>query len=70
MIIRDRVVASARSSRSQIILDGDDEGLQKLRNQTHHRTVPQVFIGDEFIGGFDDLKALEASGELDKKLQS
>ena len=65
-----RLLDSKGISYEKIILDGDDEGLQKLRNQTHHRTVPQVFIGDEFIGGFDDLKALEASGELDKKLQS
>lgn len=29
------------------------------------RTVPQIFIGDRHVGGFDDLYALERSGELD-----
>ena len=49
-------------------LDGDSEGLQKIRQQTGQRTVPQIFIGDEFIGGHDDLVALERSGQLDQKL--
>jgi glutaredoxin 3 len=29
------------------------------------RTVPQVFIGDRHVGGFDDLRALDDAGELD-----
>ena len=32
------------------------------------RTVPQIFIDDRHIGGFDDLSALERSGELDPLL--
>ncbi len=32
------------------------------------RTVPQIFIGDRHVGGFDDLYALDKSGELDKLL--
>ncbi len=33
-----------------------------------YTSVPQIFIGDEFIGGFDQLHALEVSGKLDDKL--
>lgn len=32
------------------------------------RTVPMIFIGDECIGGYDDLAALEHAGRLDEKL--
>jgi len=32
------------------------------------RTVPQIFIHGEGIGGFDELAALERTGELDKRL--
>ena len=32
------------------------------------RTVPQVFVGDVHVGGFDDLCSLDKSGELDKLL--
>ncbi len=31
-------------------------------------TVPQIFIGDEHVGGWDDLFALETTGRLDAKL--
>ena len=30
------------------------------------RTVPQIFIGDRHVGGYDDLYALDKAGELDK----
>ena len=33
------------------------------------RTVPQIFIGDEHIGGCDDLFELEQGGKLDAKLK-
>jgi glutaredoxin 3 len=33
------------------------------------RTVPQIFIGDRHVGGFDELYALEKSGELDTILR-
>lgn len=33
-----------------------------------YRTVPMIFIGDEFIGGFSDLKALHDQGELRGRL--
>ena len=39
-----------------------------LVQQTGRRTVPQIFIGDESIGGFDELRALDRTGELDRKL--
>jgi glutaredoxin 3 len=32
------------------------------------QTVPQVFIGERHVGGFDDLHALEKRGELDRIL--
>jgi len=36
--------------------------LERSRGQ---RTVPQIFIGDRHVGGFDDLYALDKAGELD-----
>ncbi len=37
----------------------------ELMARTRHRTVPQIFIGERFIGGFDELYALDRKGELD-----
>jgi glutaredoxin 3 len=38
--------------------------------KTGRRTVPQIFINDQHIGGFDDLAALDHAGELDALLAS
>lgn len=40
----------------------------ELRERTGRRTVPQIYIGDRHVGGYDDLAALDASGELDELL--
>jgi len=36
---------------------------------THRRTVPQIYIGDRHVGGFDDLSALDRAGGLDPLLK-
>jgi len=42
---------------------------QAMTQRAHGRlTVPQVFIDDTHVGGFDDLSALDRSGELDRML--
>ncbi|MBX3261124.1 MAG: glutaredoxin 3 [Labilithrix sp.] len=52
----------------EIDVSSDPEKRAWLVETTGRRTVPQIFIGDEPIGGFDELRALDLSGELDKKL--
>jgi len=52
----------------EIDLSHDEETRGKIQDETGWMTVPMIFIGEEFIGGFDDLSALERSGELDKKI--
>ena len=46
-------------------LSGDWEARQALIASTGQRTVPQIFIGETFIGGFDELRALDTQGKLD-----
>ena len=46
----------------------NEQLFEEIKQKTGSRTVPQIFIGDEFIGGCDDLHALDASKELDAKL--
>lgn len=41
-----------------------DEMRAWLREKTGRKTVPQIFFGERHIGGFDDLAALDARGEL------
>jgi alkyl hydroperoxide reductase subunit F len=41
---------------------------QEMIERSRRRTVPQIFVNGESIGGYDDLARLNASGELDRKL--
>ena len=54
----------------EINLEGKQDEMAQLIQKTGMRTVPQIFIDDELVGGFTELNALEKSGELDKKLKS
>ena len=36
----------------------------EMMEKTHRRTVPQIFIGSVYVGGFDDLSALDRAGKL------
>ncbi|MBI5626153.1 MAG: glutaredoxin 3 [Nitrosomonadales bacterium] len=40
----------------------------KMMEITGRRTVPQIYIGDEYVGGYDDLASLDGADELDKLL--
>lgn len=53
---------------SEIRVDLDSEALQTMVEKSGRRTVPQIFINDQSVGGFDDLWALEQSGKLDEML--
>lgn len=48
----------------EINLSKDPEGRAELAARTGMMTFPQVFVGDELIGGFDDLQAADRSGRL------
>ena len=48
----------------EISIEGKPELAEKLFSETGFRTVPQIFIGDDCIGGFDDLYDLEREGKL------
>ncbi len=42
----------------------------EMVEKTGRRTVPQIYIGGTHVGGFDELAALDAAGELDPLLQA
>ena len=47
---------------------GNDELRAEMERLSGGRTVPQIFINDEPVGGFDDVYELDRQGELDKLL--
>jgi glutaredoxin 3 len=52
----------------KIRVDLDPARRVEMMEKTGRRTVPQIYIGDTHIGGFDDLAALERAGGLDPLL--
>ncbi len=54
----------------EIDLSNDPEKREKLSSETGWMTVPMIFIGQEFIGGSDDLHRIAENGQLDAKLNS
>ena len=44
------------------------ERRREMMEKTGRRTVPQIYIGDTHVGGFDDLAALDEAGGLDPLL--
>lgn len=54
----------------EIDVTRDDEKRAWLVEATGRRTVPQIFIGEEAIGGSDDLHALDREGKLMPKVEA
>jgi glutaredoxin 3 len=54
----------------KIQVDDFPEKREEMVRITGRRTVPQIFIGERHVGGFDDMAALDAAGELDPLLQA
>ncbi len=54
----------------KVFIDRVPDGFQDLVRLTGRRTVPQIFIGDRHIGGFDDLAALDKRGGLEPLLNA
>ena len=54
----------------EIRVDRDNDQLQIMLQRSQQRTVPQIFINDQQIGGYDELAALNKTGELETLLQT
>ena len=62
------MLESKRIAYREISVDGDAASRQEMMALSGRKSVPQIFIGDRHLGGYDDLAALERAGELDALL--
>ena len=53
----------------KIRVDLDPELRIAMMEKSGRRTVPQIYINERHVGGFDDLRALDLAGELDSLLE-
>lgn len=54
----------------EVDIDSSAEARREMLTRSGRRSVPQIFIGDQHVGGSDDLQALESSGKLDAMLNA
>jgi len=50
------------------VADAPDQRAEMVKRANGLRTVPQIFIGSEHVGGCDELHALDGAGKLDSLL--
>ena len=64
-----RMLTDKGVSYAEIDVAADPSKRQEMMSRANGRhTVPQIFIGDAHVGGYDDMAALERTGKLDPML--
>jgi len=65
MLLKSKGVAEI----DKIRIDLEPARRSEMMQRTGRRTVPQIYIGDVHVGGFDDLAALDRAGKLEPLLR-
>jgi len=64
-----RLLEEKKLAFKEVDLTGQQSEIDRIKNETGWRTVPIIMINGKLIGGYQDLKALDDSGELDQIIQ-
>lgn len=65
-----RLLAAKGVAVDEVAVDTDPQRRSEMMERSGRRTVPQIFIGEKHVGGFEEIAALEHKGELDPLLAS
>ncbi|MSQ81617.1 MAG: glutaredoxin [Myxococcales bacterium] len=60
----ERLLSKRGIAYTEVFLDRDAAKMAELKEKFDWRSVPMIMIGDKFVGGYNDLRALDQSGEL------
>jgi glutaredoxin 3 len=63
-----RLLAAKGAAFQEIDVESAPDKRAEMQSRSGRRSVPQIFIGDQHVGGSDELAALEESGKLDSML--
>lgn len=63
------LLGNKQATITEIDVSAQPELREEMMTRSNRRTVPQIFIGDTHVGGYDDLVALDGAGGLDALLQ-
>lgn len=62
------LISKGVSSIAKIRVDLEPDKRVEMMQKTGRRTVPQIYIGEYHVGGYDDLSALDRAGKLERLL--
>ena len=68
-VMAKRLLDKKQATYTEINVDAKAGMREEMMQKTKRRTVPQIYIGELHVGGFDDLYALEQAKKLDALLQ-
>jgi glutaredoxin 3 len=66
----ERLLRSKGVDIEKVRVDLDPARRAEMMEKTGRRTVPQIYVGDTHVGGYDDLAALDRAGGLDPLLKA
>ncbi len=66
----ERLLQAKGAEIEKIRIDIDPAERTAMMEKTGRRTVPQIYVGETHVGGYDDLAALDRAGKLDPLLAS
>jgi glutaredoxin 3 len=66
----ERLLQGKGAEVEKVRVDLDPAQRAAMMEKTGRRTVPQIYVGDTHVGGYDDLAALDRAGKLDPLLAS
>jgi glutaredoxin 3 len=69
-VMAERLLAAKGVQIEKVRVDLDPARRLEMMEKTGRRTVPQIYVGETHVGGYDDLAALDRAGKLDPLLKS
>ena len=69
-LLAERLLVAKGVQIEKVRVDVDPARRLEMMEKTGRRTVPQIYVGETHVGGYDDLAALDRAGKLDPLLKS
>ena len=67
-VMAERLLENKGAEYDVLRIDNDSKLYEEMLTRSQRRSVPQIFINDQHIGGYDDLAQLDREGGLDPLL--
>ena len=67
-VMAERLLTAKGVAIDKIRVDLEPDRREEMMTRTGRRTVPQIYVGEKHVGGYDDLSQLDRAGDLDPLL--